>query len=81
MYVWADGELVREIRGDRPAGEVAQEAGISRDTLRRLEGNRGPVRAGTVHAVGRVLDVDPTIFARAISRRRSPQDPRPSRQA
>ena len=71
MYVWADGALVRKIRGDRTAGEVAQEAGISRDTLRRVERNGGPVRVDTVWGIGRALDVDPRTFAKAISTRRS----------
>ena len=29
MYVWADGAMVRELRGERPAGEFARQAGVS----------------------------------------------------
>ena len=70
MYVQMDGDKVRELRGDRPAGEVAREAGITPDTLRRVERNRGPILPNTARAIGRVLDVDPRTFAQAISSRR-----------
>ena len=82
MYVWADGEMVRELRGasGATAGEFAGQAGVSRDALRRVERNRGPVRVDTVRKIGHALDTDPRIFARAVSTRRSPRDPRPSRQ-
>ena len=73
MYARADGERVRELREERGATpkEIAQKAGITPETLRRVEGNRGPVRVDTVHAIGRVLDVDPRTFAKAVSRRQS----------
>ncbi len=69
MYVRANGEKrVRELRGDRSAGEVAREAGISPETLRRVERNRGPVRPDTARGIGRALNVDPRTFARPAGR-------------
>ena len=68
MYVQADGEKVLELRGaaSLTAGEVAEQAGITRSTLRRVERNLGPVRVDTVRGIGRALGVDPRTFARAI---------------
>ncbi len=73
MYVQANGEKVRELRGDRPAGEVAQQAGITRSTLRRVERNEGPILPDTARGIGRALGVDPRSFAWAISTRPSQQ--------
>ncbi len=71
MYVRADGERVRELLGDRTAREVVREAGITPETLRRVERNRGPIMVETARGIGRALGVDPRSFARAISTRPS----------
>lgn len=53
------GRRLQEARGDRSAAEVALRAGISLDTLRKIE--RGAIATPaffTVAALARVLDLD-----------------------
>ncbi|GGG22024.1 transcriptional regulator [Rhodococcoides trifolii] len=52
------GVLLREARGDRPLGEVAAAAGMSPETLRKIETGRLPTPAfGTVVALGEALSL------------------------
>jgi transcriptional regulator with XRE-family HTH domain len=52
------GELLREARGDRTTVEVASQAGISVETLRKIEHGRVPTPAFfTVVAIARAIDV------------------------
>ncbi|RKS68445.1 helix-turn-helix protein [Actinomadura pelletieri DSM 43383] len=58
------GQILRAARGSRPASAVAAEAGISLDTLRKIE--RGAIAVPaffTVAALARVLDLDLTTLA------------------
>ncbi|XVQ11969.1 helix-turn-helix domain-containing protein [Spirillospora sp. CA-255316] len=61
------GQMLRAARGPRGAAAVAHEAGISIDTLRKIE--RGAIAAPaffTVAALARVLDLDLTDLARTL---------------
>jgi transcriptional regulator with XRE-family HTH domain len=50
------GRLLREARGARSMAEVAAEAGVSAETLRKIETGRAPTPAFfTVAALARVL--------------------------
>jgi transcriptional regulator with XRE-family HTH domain len=50
------GRLLRAARGDRSMVEVAAEAGVSAETLRKIETGRAPTPAFfTVAALARVL--------------------------
>ncbi|MGW5210986.1 helix-turn-helix domain-containing protein [Streptomyces sp. NPDC004051] len=52
------GRLLREARGDRSMTRVAASAGISPETLRKIETGRAPTPAFfTVAALARVLDL------------------------
>jgi transcriptional regulator with XRE-family HTH domain len=52
------GELLRAARGERTSVEVAQEAGISVETLRKIEHGRVPTPAFfTVVAIARAVGV------------------------
>ncbi|GLY07796.1 MULTISPECIES: helix-turn-helix transcriptional regulator [Actinoplanes] len=52
------GAALREARGTRSLGEVALAAGISPETLRKIEAGRLPAPAfGTVVCLGEVLGV------------------------
>lgn len=58
------GRVLQQARGDRSAAEIAGRAGISLDTLRKIE--RGAIAAPTfftVAALARVLDLDLTSIA------------------
>lgn len=59
------GQLLRTARGPRSAADVAAEAGISLDTLRKIE--RGAISAPaffTITALAQALDLDLTALAR-----------------
>jgi transcriptional regulator with XRE-family HTH domain len=61
------GQVLRTARGPRSAAAVAHEAGISLDTLRKIE--RGAIAAPaffTVAALARVLDLDLVALARDV---------------
>lgn len=61
------GQVLRAARGPRSAAAVAHEAGISLDTLRKIE--RGAISAPaffTVAALARVLDLDLVTLARTV---------------
>jgi transcriptional regulator with XRE-family HTH domain len=65
------GQVLRAARGPRTAASVAAEAGISLDTLRKIE--RGAISAPaffTVSALAGALGLDLTELARRLS----PQD-------
>jgi transcriptional regulator with XRE-family HTH domain len=52
------GAVLREARGDRSIGEIAALAGISAETLRKIETGRIPTPAFfTVAALATVLDL------------------------
>ena len=58
------GRLLREARGGRSMTEIAASAGISAETLRKIETGRAPTPAFfTVAALARVLDVDLATLA------------------
>jgi transcriptional regulator with XRE-family HTH domain len=62
------GQILRAARGPRSAASVAAEAGISLDTLRKIE--RGAIAAPaffTVSALARALDLDLTDLARRLT--------------
>jgi transcriptional regulator with XRE-family HTH domain len=61
------GQVLRAARGPRSAAEVAALAGISLDTLRKIE--RGTIASPaffTVAAVARVLDLDLATLATTL---------------
>lgn len=61
------GQVLRAARGPRSAAAVAHEAGISLDTLRKIE--RGAIAAPaffTVAALARVLGLDLVTLARDL---------------
>ncbi|MFF5264232.1 helix-turn-helix domain-containing protein [Actinomadura viridis] len=63
------GQVLRAARGPRPAAEVAAGAGISLDTLRKIE--RGTIAAPaffTVAALARVLGIDLAALAHDLRR-------------
>jgi transcriptional regulator with XRE-family HTH domain len=52
------GQQLRDARGDRELGEVAHAAGISPETLRKIETGRLPTPAfGTIACLSDVLDL------------------------
>ncbi|MEV6331285.1 helix-turn-helix transcriptional regulator [Streptomyces sp. NPDC051909] len=52
------GRLLREARGDRSMAEIAAAAGLSAETLRKIETGRAPTPAFfTVAALAGVLDI------------------------
>jgi transcriptional regulator with XRE-family HTH domain len=58
------GQLLREARGDRSLVEVAAAAGISAETLRKIETGRIPTPAFfTVAALATALDLSLDILA------------------
>ena len=60
------GTALREARGDRHPAQVALAAGISVETLRKIESGRIPTPAFfTVVALARVLDLDLVRLAEA----------------
>jgi transcriptional regulator with XRE-family HTH domain len=62
------GRALQRARGDRSAAEVARSAGISLDTLRKIE--RGAIAAPTfftVAALARVLGLDLTDLAGTVT--------------
>jgi DNA-binding phage protein len=61
------GQILRAARGPRSAASVAAEAGISLDTLRKIE--RGAISAPaffTVSALARALGLDLTELSRRL---------------
>lgn len=67
------GRALQQARGARSATEVAAGAGISLDTLRKIE--RGAIATPaffTVAALARVLDVDLTALAETLADRPVP---------
>ncbi|MGC5256935.1 helix-turn-helix domain-containing protein [Gordonia sp. DT218] len=62
------GTLLRECRGNRTTNEVARAAGISPETLRKIEGGRLLTPSfATVVALSRVLDVSVDALATAMN--------------
>ncbi len=52
------GRLLREARADRDLGDVARAAGVSPETLRKIEAGRLPTPAfGTIACLSEVLDL------------------------
>ncbi|MBV7694107.1 helix-turn-helix domain-containing protein [Streptomyces sp. TRM70350] len=62
------GQLLRRARGGRSMAEVAAEAGISAETLRKIETGRAPTPAFfTVAALARVLGLSMDELAGACT--------------
>ncbi|MBT2210312.1 MULTISPECIES: helix-turn-helix domain-containing protein [Actinomadura] len=62
------GQILRAARGPRSAADVARSAGISLDTLRKIE--RGAIAVPaffTVASLADVLDLDLTALARTLA--------------
>jgi transcriptional regulator with XRE-family HTH domain len=70
VYVELDGARVRRMRGGRAfnGAAFARRAGISPNTLRKVERNRGPVNVSTARKIGAALDVDPRSLGRVAGR-------------
>ena len=67
------GEVLRGARGDRSIVDVAAEAGISPETLRKIERGRIPTPAFfTVVAVADALDLDVDGLMSAVMSAASP---------
>ncbi|WP_406175187.1 helix-turn-helix domain-containing protein [Streptomyces sp. NBC_00996] len=65
------GRLLRDARGDRSMAEIAAVAGISAETLRKIETGRAPTPAFfTVAALARVLglSMDDLVVRCALAR-------------
>jgi hypothetical protein len=63
------GRTLQRARGTRSAADVALRAGISLDTLRKIERGAIPTPAFfTVAALARVLDLDLAALARDLTR-------------
>lgn len=61
------GARLRELRGDRPSADIASVAGISPETLRKIETGRMPTPAfATIVALSRALNADLDDLARAL---------------
>ncbi|MFI9341034.1 helix-turn-helix domain-containing protein [Streptomyces sp. NPDC052773] len=61
------GRLLREARGGRSMAEVAAGAGVSAETLRKIETGRAPTPAFfTVAALGRTLGLSLDELAAAV---------------
>jgi transcriptional regulator with XRE-family HTH domain len=74
------GRLLQQARGPRSAAEVALRAGISLDTLRKIE--RGAIATPaffTVAALARVLELDLETLAQVTPRRLAQVAPSPAR--
>jgi DNA-binding XRE family transcriptional regulator len=70
-YVELDGARVRHMRGGRGfnGATFARRAGVSPETLRRVERNRGPVRVTTARKIGAAVGVgDPRSLGRIAGR-------------
>jgi hypothetical protein len=66
VHVVTDGSKLSAMGEERlPAGAFARPSGGS---LRKAE-RGGPVELATARKIGAALDVDPRMFARAVSRR------------
>jgi DNA-binding phage protein len=68
------GQVLRAARGPRSAAEVAHRAGISLDTLRKIE--RGAISSPaffTVAALAGVLDLDLSVLARDLMPAETPE--------
>jgi transcriptional regulator with XRE-family HTH domain len=62
------GALLREARGERSMAEVAAAAGISAETLRKIETGRAPTPAFfTVVALARALGLSTDLLAAACA--------------
>ena len=70
MYVVMDGEKIGELRQERGFSrqELAEEAGVSVSTLRRVEAGGSAVRLKTARKVGAALEVDPKSLGRSAAR-------------
>ena len=67
------GHLLRAARGDRSMVDVADLAGISTETLRKIETGRIPTPAFfTVAALARALELDLGLLAGAVAQKNVP---------
>ncbi|WP_204041825.1 helix-turn-helix domain-containing protein [Acrocarpospora phusangensis] len=66
------GRLLRQARGDRSMPEVAAAAGLSAETLRKIETGRVPTPAFfTVAALGQALGISLDVLAQACADERA----------
>ncbi|MCE7080547.1 helix-turn-helix domain-containing protein [Streptomyces sp. ST2-7A] len=73
------GRLLREARGNRPMPEIAAAAGISAETLRKIETGRAPTPAfATIAALATVLDLSLDVLAASVAAVAEPTDVGPS---
>ncbi|GAA1020061.1 transcriptional regulator [Acrocarpospora pleiomorpha] len=62
------GRLLREARGERSMPEVAAAAGLSPETLRKIETGRVPTPAFfTIAALGQALGISLDVLAQACA--------------
>ncbi|MFG2195928.1 helix-turn-helix domain-containing protein [Streptomyces sp. NPDC048639] len=70
------GALLREARGDRSMVEVAAAAGLSAETLRKIETGRAPTPAFfTVAALAGALEISLDELAAVCARETAHEDP------
>jgi DNA-binding phage protein len=70
------GSLLRQARGARSMAEVATAAGISAETLRKIETGRIPTPAFfTVSALAEALGISLDSLAAVCAEHRTPYDP------
>jgi transcriptional regulator with XRE-family HTH domain len=71
------GELLRDLRGDRSMVDVAAEAGISVETVRKIERGRVPTPAFiTVAAIAAALGVSMDVLDRKVREATAVPEPR-----
>ncbi|NKI45038.1 helix-turn-helix domain-containing protein [Streptomyces physcomitrii] len=72
------GDLLRRARGDRSMVEVAAAAGVSAETLRKIETGRAPTPAFfTVAALAAALEVSLDALATACAEESAPAEEEP----
>ncbi len=62
MVVEVDGQKLRRLRKQRLwlIGDLAERSSVHRNTISKLENNRGGAYPETIHRLADALDVDPT---------------------
>ncbi len=64
--VKVDGEKIRKLRNRRVwlIGDLADKSGVHRNTISKLENDRGGAYPDTIRALAEALDVDPAELIR-----------------
>jgi transcriptional regulator with XRE-family HTH domain len=62
MLVEVDGQKLQKLRTQRLwlIGDLAEESGVHRNTISKLENSRGGAYPETIRKLAEALDVDPT---------------------